>query len=265
MKLLDNNSNYPGLADYLSIYSGTTGLDESNARSYSVSTDIRSNLVVLISAYQFETETFIPAPLPWDVSTSADGQITVNFAIPAGYIGNYFITGIKEAKSENLELKDNGVSSFEVTKMHNHDGINSPKVPSSTINISQVSSPGAPANKFLRTDSNGNLIFGDTDTSAPGTFSITAPPNGSNVDISGIGNITFTWGSSSGASSYNISIYDITSGSTNYSGTGVSTGMTRAKSSFTALHSYQVIVTAVNVNGQTSSRAIYFTAAADNT
>jgi len=148
--------------------------------------------------------------------------------------------------------------------MHNHDGANSPKVPSSTIDISQIGSPGATANKFLRTDSSGNLIFGDVDTSAPGTFSITAPSNGSNVDISGAGNITFTWGSSSGASSYNISIFDITNDSSNYIGTGVSTGMTRAKSSFTALHNYQVIVTAVNVNGTTSSRAIYFTAV-DNT
>ena len=264
MKLLDNNSNYPGLVDFLSVYSGATSLDESNAHSFSIPTDIRSNLVVLISAYQFETETFIPAPLPWDTTTSADGQITVNFVIPAGYIGNYFITGLKQKSSENLELKDNGVSSFDVTKMHNHDGTNSPKVPSSTIDISQIGSPGAPANKFLRTDSSGNLIFGDVDTSAPGTFSITAPSNGSNVDISGAGNITFTWGSSSGASSYNISIFDITNDSSNYIGTGVSTGMTRAKSSFTALHNYQVIVTAVNVNGTTSSRAIYFTAV-DNT
>ena len=123
-----------------------------------------------------------------------------------------------------------------------NDGITVPK-----ILITNLS--GGQANSIPAYDSNGNLIWLSTLPDLPGDFSLTAPISDYNFNALGGGTQAFTWGSSSGATSYNIQIIDLTSDIVNYSGTGVSSGMTRNKSSFTNGHSYSWAVTAVNSAG----------------
>jgi hypothetical protein len=250
----------PTMQDRFLTINGTCPFIETTTQSARVGTKLRTIYGVYFQARHFEEQLLMPQ-LPYDLGTAADGTKYFDFQIPAGYNVSYFIVGSEaiEAQELNVELTilDDDVPLDLNSKFHNHNGINSPAIYAGFLNVT-----GAPPNSFVKVNSDSTGIVFVTGTSEPGDFSLTAPATFSSFDADGGGTLAFTWTAASGVVSYDILITDLTAGTANYAGTGVISGMTRNKSSFTNNHSYSWFVTAINGTGTKSSRVYYFTATA---
>lgn len=266
METIFPRASVPTMQDRFLRYNGTIPLRDGDASAsgttYNIVTKLRTLYNVRFFCYQFEDNTF-PPDLPYIWSTNSSGEITIVVVIPGGHICNYLIEGNEEViadaqHTETSVLGTAGAATVRIDLMHNHDGLTSPKVPASFLGVL-----GAPAGTFLKVNDAGTSIIFSTGTSVPGDFVTTAPVNLSTFNALAGGTVAFTWGASATATSYNIRIYDVTGGgrTLNYTADGVSSAMTRNKSTFTNGQTYQWSITAVNATGSTSSPVVAFSCA----
>lgn len=243
---------------------GTCTFSETNHRNVRVGTKLRTIYGVYFQSRQFEEKILMPQ-LPYDLGTASDGTKYFDFQIPAGYEVSYFIVGSEAVEAQELNTEfsviDDDVPALDFSKFHTHDGENSPKIAAGTVNIRDLYIGAARAPSLIGLDSAGNIVFYNIPVDIPGAFVLTAPIDGFEFDATAGGTLAFTWDSASGASSYDIVITDNTSKTENYAGTGVSSGMTRNKSTFTNGHEYSWVVTAINSSGSRSSAAFTFSCA----
>jgi len=233
--------------DYVS-YQGENNecFSETEDVEVEIKTDIISGLCVDIYGYHFEEFKLIDK-IPYSVERVANYKpVTIVFVIPKEHICMYKISGFtkKDVKHSELKVRD-ASSSFasSLDKMHNHEGTNTPKIAVGSLNA------GSNVNAIPALDGNGNWIFLSTLPDLPGDFTLTAPINYATFDATAGGTQAFTWGSSSGATSFSILIEDFTAGALNYEADGVVSGMTRNKNTFTNGHTYNWQVTAHNTAG----------------
>lgn len=262
--LIDNpKGGSPLIQDNFISYQGDNGIgfSETNDVEFTVKTDIRYGLNVRFTCYHFEDYKFIPA-LPYQITQSAVGKpISVVFVVPKGYNCSYHISGFtkKDLKHHELSVTETDASFLSaLTQMHNHDGLTTPKIAADTVNIRDLYLGAVRVPSIIGLDASGNITFYNIPASIPGAFDLTAPIDGYEFDADGGGTLAFTWDAASGVVSYDILITDNTTKTTNYSGTGVSSGMTRNKSSFVNNHDYTWFVTAINAGGERASAAFNF-------
>lgn len=248
--------------DFLS-YQGDNNaqFSETNDVEVVIKTDIVSGLNVDLYCFHFEDYKLIDK-VPYSVERTADYKsINVVFIIPKAHICNYRISGFskKTVKHPELTVRNADTSFLSIlSKMHDHDGELTPKIAADTVNIRDLYLGAVRVPSIIGLDASGNITFYNIPSSIPGAFDLTAPIDGYEFDAEGGGTLAFTWGSASGVVSYDILITDNTTKTTNYSGTGVLSGMTRNKSSFTNNHDYTWFVTAINASGERASAAFNF-------
>lgn len=227
MKIQNNQSSYPGMADGYISYQGSMSTigstyggiyGDGTYWGFSINTEIKNNLSVLIicsvtplSARELPegnipvglTKTFL---LPYKVELTASNQAKIKVRVPSGCVANYFVSGDKNIDkylTRNKELVEDteGYSVGYESYGHKHDGIDSPKI----IIPNLIPSLGN-ANKFLKVNNAGTEItYADASGSSLTPFTLATPLHYALLDMN-VAQTNFSWSASTTATNYTIYI-----------------------------------------------------------
>lgn len=226
MKIQNNQSSYPGMADGFISYEGslltnTVGYGHFGNgvwAEFLITTEIRSNLNVFIicSTAPFTAEakaikgnvpvglnkTFL---LPYKTELQTSGCVKVRVRVPHGCAATYKIMGDKNSipyltvDKETELIPDSFLTGFS-DYSHQHDGIDS-----ALINVGSIKPNAGNAGKFLRVSADGNYITYANSSGAPDSFSLLLPVDKALLNIA-LSYTAFTWEASVGANNYHIYI-----------------------------------------------------------